>query len=187
MGFAMVNDASERDFEYLSQILIGLEGKYPGTRAWEGSPFKWILAQPSPTKGSIGRLLVQYWVLPYGVSLEQVSRENQIYLRIGKSLIQVKFSTLWDTGLYRFQQIRDRGYDFCLCLGLAPNDMNVWLIPKDLLDTHVIGTKGQHTGAGSGETWWFEVFPNTPHAWLEECGGQLATVRSRLVDLNSPG
>jgi hypothetical protein len=176
----MVNASSAQDFEYLTQILEGLESQYPGAEVWDESPFKWVLAQPSATKGLIGRRLVTAWANLHGIFPLQVTRENQIYLEIGDALIQVKFSTLWDTGYYRFQQIRDRDYDYCLCFGLAPFDVNAWLIPKNVLATHVIGTMGQHTGAGSGETWWLEASPTNTEIWLQECGGQLDQVAGQL-------
>lgn len=179
----MVNANSEKDFEFLTQVLRGLESQHPGTEVWDESPFKWVLTQPSATKGSIARRLVTAWANLHGIFPEQVSRDNQIYLEVNDALIQVKFSTLWDTGYYRFQQIRDRDYDYCLCLGLAPFDVNAWLIPKDILDTHVIGTKGQHTGTGSGETWWLEVSPSGTETWLQEYGGQLNDVAEQLKTL----
>lgn len=179
----MVNIPSEVDLEFLTRVLRGLESKYPGTQAWDESPFKWVLTQPSATKGSIARKLVIAWANLHGLFPLQVSRDNQIYLELNGSLIQVKFSTLWDTGFYRFQQIREKDYDYCLCFGLAPFDMNAWLIPKALLDAHVIGMNGQHTRAGSGETWWVEISPSRPEAWLEECGGQLNGVAEQLKTL----
>ncbi|MDQ0755054.1 hypothetical protein QFZ61_001041 [Arthrobacter sp. B3I4] len=109
--------------------------------------------------------------------------DNQPYLDLNGVLVQVKFSTLWDSGFYRFQQIRDRDYDYCLCFGLAPFDMNAWLIPKEILDRHVIGTRGQHTGAGSNETWWLEISPSAQESWLDECGNQLADVSCQLTRL----
>jgi hypothetical protein len=183
--FIVVNVSSADDLTILAQVLDRMESDYPGTDEWDDSPFKWILAQPSATKGAIGRRLVTYWAYSLGIFPRQVSKEKQIYLQLNDALIQVKFSTLWDTGYYRFQQIRDMDYDFCLCFGLAPLDMNAWLIPKEVLDTHVIGTKGQHTGSGSGETWWLETPPNSPDAWLQDCGGQLADVAQQLRFLAS--
>jgi hypothetical protein len=182
----MVNASSERDFDYLRDILQGMETQYPRTEVWEGSPFKWVLTQPPATKGSIARQLVSAWAALYGAFPRQVSVENQIYLELDSALIQVKFSMLWDTGYYRFQQIREGDYDYCLCFGLAPFDMHAWLIPKDVLDTHVIGTKGQHTGAGSGETWWLEVRPGGGEPWLWDCGGQLSDVARQLKFMAGP-
>ncbi|MFJ4262665.1 hypothetical protein ACIPYU_09480 [Paenarthrobacter nicotinovorans] len=179
----MVNAASQGDFAVIGQVLDDLESSYPGTDLWNESPFRWVLAQPSATKGAIGRRLIQAWAYERGLRLRQTRVNNQYYLELNSYLIQVKFSTLWDGGYYRFQQIRDHEYDYCLCLGLAPMDANAWLIPKYVLDTHVIGTRGQHTGAGSGETWWFEATPGYEPLWLAECGGQLIDVGEGLVDL----
>lgn len=179
----MVNVRSEGDFEYLKEVLCRLEAQHPGTQEWDESPFKWVLPLPPATKGAIGRELVRIWAYSLGVFPRQVIKNNQIYLDLNGIMIQVKFSTLWDSGYYRFQQIRDRDYDYCLCFGLAPMDMNAWLIPKEALDLHVIGTKGQHTGAGSDETWWLEISPTIQEPWLSDFGNQLADVGEGLKDL----
>lgn len=182
-GVAMANIRSEDDLDFLTQVLQVLEEDYPGTRAWDESPFKWVLAQPPATKGSIARQLIIEWANLHGLFPKQVSIDNQLYLDLDGILIQIKFSTQWDNGYYRFQQIRERDYDYCLCFGLAPFDMNAWLIPKSILDTRVIGTRGQHTGSGSGETWWLEIAPGNPESWLDECGGQLNDVAQQLKAL----
>ena len=182
----MVSIPSQRDYEYLARILRGLESQHPGTRSWEDSPFKWVLALPSATKGAVARQLVTSWAHTLGIFPEQVTIENQIYLDLDGTLVQIKFSTLWDSGYYRFQQIRDKDYAFCLCFGLAPYDMHAWLIPKQVLDTHVIGTKGQHTGAGSGETWWLEISPMSQETWLDDFGSQLSDVALQLKSLTRP-
>lgn len=176
----MVSDASERDIDFLGRVLQGLETRYPSPQAWDDSPFAWVLFQPSATKGAIARQLVIAWANSHGLFPLQVSKDRQIYLELNGILIQVKFSSLWDNGFYRFQQIREQDYDYCLCFGLAPFDMNAWFVSKRMLDTHVIGTKGQHTGAGSGETWWLEIAPDSPEAWLRDCGGQLSDVIEKL-------
>lgn len=168
------------EINYMAEVLSQLESKSARSRDWDDSPFKWILTQPSATKGSVGRQLAKALGTFHGLRLDQIVKDNQYYLEFGEVLIQVKFSTMWDTGVYRFQQIRDHDYDFCLALGLAPFHMNAWLIPKEILDTHVIGTQGQHTGATSSETWWFEVTPQNPQRWIAECGGQLSEVGHML-------
>ena len=181
----MVSYRSRADLDHLSQALQALEARYPGTQAWDDSPHKWVLSLASASKGSVGRQLAMDWGRSLGITLKQVSIDKQIYLELDDVRIQVKFSTLWDSGYYRFQQIRDKDYDFCLCLGVAPFDMNSWLIPKAALDIYVIGSKGQHTGAGSGETWWLEASPTGQEQWLEDFGGQLADVGMELQRLAS--
>lgn len=180
-GTNMADASPEGDLDFLMGILKGMEAKYPPyPEAWSESPFRWVLTQPSATKGAIARQLIMHWAKLHGAFMKQVSREKQIYLELGETLIQVKFSTLWDSDYYRFQQIRDHAYDYCLCLGIAPYDVNAWLIPKSVLDVHVIGTRGQHTGSDSGETWWLEASPSRNESWLEDCGGELAVVGAQL-------
>jgi hypothetical protein len=34
--------------------------------------------------------------------------------------VEIKFSTLWQEGIYNFQQIRDQNYEYAVCLGISP-------------------------------------------------------------------
>ena len=40
---------------------------------------------------------------------------------------------LWQTGTYKFQQIRNQNYRFVVCLGISPHDAHCWIIPKNVL------------------------------------------------------
>ncbi|RLP68335.1 hypothetical protein D9V29_14000 [Mycetocola manganoxydans] len=155
---------------------------FPESRDWRGSPFEWILSVPSATKGSIGRRLVAEWAANSGFDVRSIRVDGQHYLDIDELRVQVKMSTLWSSGIYRFQQIRDRDYDYCLCLGLSPVDAHMWLLPKEALDIHVIGQLGQHTGIDSQETYWFDAGPGVVQSWLEPFGNDPAQVRDWLAD-----
>ncbi|MDA8399734.1 MAG: hypothetical protein M0008_06755 [Actinomycetota bacterium] len=52
--------------------------------------------------------------------------------------MEIKVSTLWQSGVYKFQQIRDQEYDYLLYLGVPPFDAHAWLLPKSVLFEHVI-------------------------------------------------
>jgi len=88
--------------------------------------------------------------------------------------VEIKFSTLWATGVYKFQQIRNQDYDFLICLGIAPFDAHLYCLPKPLLLEHVIGQMGQHTGAGGLDTAWLSFVAGMPYAWMDGYGGTLA-------------
>jgi hypothetical protein len=87
--------------------------------------------------------------------------------------IEVKFSTLWTSGVYKFQQIRDQKYDHLLCLGLSPSAAHCWVLPKDVLLQYVIGHMGQHTGAAGTDTAWLSFQANRPYDWMRPYGGSL--------------
>lgn len=177
----MVNRASIADFELLVDASSELARLYPEIHDWEGSPFEWLLAVAPGTRGKVGRELVAQWATRSGFRVERFSDDNQHYLQIGDFVVQVKMSMLWKSGIYRFQQIRDRNYDYCLCLGISPQDIHMWLIPKDALYDHVIGVRGQHTGSDSVETYWFDAGPDAAEHWLEPFGNQLSDVREALA------
>ena len=89
--------------------------------------------------------------------------------------MEIKFSTLWASGVYKFQQLRDQDYDFAICLGISPFDAHCWVISKAVLRQHVIGHTPQHIGRGGTDTFWISFPSLTPPSWLEACGGSLAS------------
>lgn len=88
--------------------------------------------------------------------------------------VEIKFSTLWESGVYTFQQIRDQNYEHAICLGLAPFNAHCWVISKEILRQHVIGHTPQHRGMSGTDTFWLSVFATNPPSWLQQCGGTLA-------------
>ena len=86
---------------------------------WIGSPFEWILRVPSRTKGAIGEALVAGWAATKGFDVVR-SRNSDADRVINGQRIEIKMSSLWKSGGFKFQQIRDQDYDFCLCIGISP-------------------------------------------------------------------
>jgi len=86
---------------------------------------------------------------------------------------EIKFSTLGESGIFKFQQLRDQNYEFAICLGLCPFDARCWVIPKKELLRHVIGHTGQHGGASGTDTAWMSFGPDEPYDWLTPYGGKL--------------
>lgn len=147
---------------------------------WETSPFGWIVnLRSSRTKGAVGEKLVAEWAVGEGFEVRRATNSHADRI-INGHRIEVKMSTLWETGTFRFQQIRDQDYDYCLCLGLMPQDARAWLLPKELLRQHVIGHTGQHGGAKASETAWIAFPADQPHEWMEGYGGTLADVANAV-------
>ena len=146
---------------------------------WVGSPFEWILKTPSRTKGAIGELLVQEWALAKGLDVRRSSSSDADRIIEGHR-IEIKMSTLWRSGGFKFQQIRDQDYDFCLCLGIRPFEVNAWLLPKQLLLEYVIGHMGQHTGAGGSDTAWLGFAAGEPYDWMAPYGKRLGDIENLL-------
>ena len=175
--------ASE-DFDLLVSaanfIKEDLEKEYT---AWKDSPFEWVLSLPAGTKGKLGKQLVIQWCALKGLAIDK-SPDSESDMLINGHRVEVKFSTLWKNGIYKFQQIRDQNYEYSICLGISPFDTHCWVISKEILKEHVIGHLGQHTGSQGQETAWFSVNPENPPIWLNSYGGTLEKAFSVLKPLS---
>lgn len=143
---------------------------------WEGSPFQWIKSQPSRTVGAIGESLVAGWCAAKGFDVVRSASSDADRVIEGHR-VEIKFSTLWKTGGYKFQQIRDQEYDYCFCIGVSPYDAHAWLIPKAVLRRYVIGHMGQHTGAEGADTAWLGFVVGNEYEWMKPHGGTLSSVK----------
>lgn len=169
------------DVRWLAALAVDLSEDYLPSEAWISSPFAWILQTPSRTRGAIGEKLVAGWAASKGFDVVR-SPNSQADRIIEGHRIEIKFSTLWTNGGFKFQQIRDQDYDYCLCLGLSPFDAQAWLLPKDVLRRHVIGIMGQHTGAAGRDTAWLGFPADRPYAWMEPFGERLRDVARLLSE-----
>ncbi|MGP5165653.1 hypothetical protein [Arthrobacter rhombi] len=172
------------DLDFMKKSLKDMENDYLTDEIWADSPYKWVIEKSSGTKGAIARRLVKQWATLSGRILESHAVNNQRFLRSENTIYQVKSSTMWNTGKYRFQQFRKGPYDHAILIGIAPHDMHIWVVPKIVIDTHIVGSHGQHTGAGAAETDWYEVDPETVPNWLEEWGGTPRAARRILSQIS---
>lgn len=164
---------TDPDVQALATIAGSLVGDYQEkSDTWSGSPFAWILSQPSRTKGKIGEQLVAGFLAAKDFDVVR-SGDSQADRVINGHRAEIKFSTLWETGIFKFQQIRNQDYRFAICLGISPFDARCWIIPKEELLRHVIGHTGQHGGAGGADTAWMSFAPDEPYPWLKPYGGTL--------------
>ena len=140
---------------------------------WQGSPFEWIVRLPAGSKGKLGKQLVYQWSALKGLSVDK-SPDSDADMLINGHRVEIKLSTLWKSGIYKFQQIRDQNYEYAVCLGISPFEAHCWVISKKILKQYVIGHMPQHTGASGTETFWITVNdPSNPPDWLKQCGGTL--------------
>jgi hypothetical protein len=152
--------------------------------AWVDSPFEWILHLPAGSKGKLGKHLVYQWCALKGLAVDRCS-DSEADMLVNGHRVEVKFSTLWKAGIYKFQQIRDQNYEYSVCLGISPFDAHCWVVSKVILKKYVIGQMGQHTGSGSLETAWISVIPQNPPEWLAPYGGTLEKAFSVLKTLST--
>jgi hypothetical protein len=164
-----------RDFQLLaataSYIQKDLEEQ---NDIWKNSPFEWILQLPARKKGKLARQLVASWLATKGISYE-LSGDSSETLIIGDYRFAIKFSTIWATGFYKFQQIRSVGYDYVICLGISPFDAHCWIFDRVYA---IKNAKKQH-----GTEYWMTIDPKQPKDWVKGYGGPLDQAYRRLRNL----
>ncbi|MBL8759854.1 MAG: hypothetical protein JNL50_00990 [Phycisphaerae bacterium] len=172
----MSNAINDPDVRILASCAETLHADYAeDDRDWAGSPFAWIRTRPSRQVGVIGEKLVAGWLATKGFDVVR-SPDSQADRVINGKRAEVKFSTLWKSGFYKFQQLRDQDYEFVMCLGLSPFDAHCWIIPKRVVMKQWRagdGIESQHGGKAGRDTAWLSVTPGKEPAWLRACGGRL--------------
>jgi len=177
--FGAITDPEVRDLALYAALLRD-EYVKDEPDPWRDSPFGWIKTRPSRQVGAIGERLVAAWCAAKDFDVVK-SPDSEADRLIEGHRVEIKFSTLWRGGGYKFQQIRDQNYDCVFALGISPFDAHAWVIPKAVLKRHVIGHMGQHTGAGATDTSWLPVKVGEEPEWLTECGGSLAQAHDLLA------
>lgn len=166
----------DADVQLLATIAVNLRGDYvdPEKNQWEGSPFGWILSRPSRQRGKIGEQLVAGFCAARNLDVVATGDAEADRIINGRR-VEIKFSTLWSSGVYKFQQLRDQNYEYVICLGLSPFNAHCWVIPKRILMTgnRQPGVTGQHRGRAGTDTAWLSFAAANPPAWLSSYGGTL--------------
>lgn len=175
---------SDPDVYALAMISGTLQADYLADEIqWLGSPFAWIKARPSRQIGAIGERLVAGWLAAKNFDVIR-SPDSDADRLINGHRVEIKFSTLWKSGIYKFQQLRDQNYAYAICLGISPFDAHCWIIPKTELMTRwqasirlghdVDGLQPQHGGASGRDTAWLSIDPSSPAASFIKYGGRLS-------------
>ena len=182
----MATPIHDAEVRRLAAIADALSGEYIGDNAdWVNSPFAWIKNQPSRRVGAIFEALVSEWCVTAGMRVTR-SPDSEADRIIAGVRTEIKGSTLWKGGTYRFQQIRDQNYGILFCLGISPFDAHCWAIPKAVVmqwwGDGII--RSQHGGAGGTDTAWLAVNPSAVPDWLQPYGGTLSDGLAQLRSLS---
>lgn len=153
-----------------------------GLDIWLNSPFAWIRERQSRQRGTIVEKLVSAWCAAKGFDVTK-SPDTEADRIIEGKRIEIKGSTLWKTGVYKFQQIRNQNYEYVFALGISPFDAHAWIIPKELLMKQPDGVKPQHGGASGRDTWWLSCRPGE-YEWMKRYGGTLRDVRKIIASFS---
>lgn len=177
---------TDPDVGSLAEFALALEPQYRVDNSdWEGSPFAWILSRKSGQVGAIGKRLISSFLQERGFEVERCPGRGADRMVNGRR-VAVKFSMIWEEGVYKFQQIREQRYDFLICLGLSPFEAHSWVFTKAFLLENRGNLEGftfQHRGQEGIDTAWIHIRPAAPHEWLAPHGGTLPEALGRLSHL----
>lgn len=82
-------------------------GKADAADPWAGSPFEWLMRLPSRSRGRAGELIVEAWLEGLGFEVRLPSNSGHDRT-VNRRKVEIKFSTLWASREYVFQQLRDQ-------------------------------------------------------------------------------
>jgi hypothetical protein len=175
---------ADPDVQILANCSLTLQRDYADEdKEWAGSPFAWIKTRPSRQVGTIGEKLVSGWLATKGFDVAR-SPDSDADRLVNGVRAEIKFSTLWKNGSFKFQQLRDQNYKFAICLGICPFDAYCWILPKELILAKWRandGIESQHGGQDGSDTAWLTVEPGKEPGWLRECGGRLSSAAARIT------
>lgn len=172
-----MNTNTDPDFQILTALSASLEVDYTeGEEQWAGSPFAWIKRRPSRQIGAIGEKLVSGYLASKGFDVTR-SPDSEADRLVNKTRVEIKYSSLWETGSYKFQQLRDQNYQFAICLGVSPFSAHCWVLPKSaIMKRWGNELPHQHGGKKGSDTVWLQVTPGDEPAWLDSFGGPLSSM-----------
>lgn len=136
---------------------------------WVGSPFEWLMRLPSRSRGKAGELIAEAWLEGLGFAVRSPANSGHDRLVSGHK-VEIKFSTLWQSGEYVFQQLRDQDYTHAMMIGVSPFAAHCWLVPKEEVFSR---SMPQHGGASGTDTHWLRLRADSPPGWLGPFGGEL--------------
>jgi hypothetical protein len=133
--------------------------------AWINSPYRWIKDIASPVNRGIACSNIVEKII------EQTSCTSQV--------LSIKTSTLWDTGRFKFQQVRpSQSFDTLVLFGIAPNALFFWGLTKETMIEQIKAgnIKPQHSQKKQrldefADTYWIDIHPQKVPAYIN--GGDI--------------
>lgn len=135
--------------------------------AWTTSPFGWLKLLPTATRAKAAEQIVETMLRGAGFRIESAAGSDS---RIEGVVVRVKFSTLWSSGVYTFQQIRDGNYDHLILFGLSPQEAHAWVLSRSA----ALAITGASTS-------WIAIDPAAPPPSLNQSGGSLSAFFAALA------
>lgn len=179
---------TDPDVVLLAQLATTIREDYDDEDdEWKSSPFAWVKTRPSRQIGAIGEKLISGWLAAKGFDVTR-SPDSDADRIVNGLRAEIKFSTLWKNGGFKFQQIRNQDYDFILMLGICPFDAFCWAVPKSTVMEKWQSGDGiiaQHGGSTGVDTAWLGFPIDNPPRWLQSFGGSLKTLPSIITRITN--
>jgi hypothetical protein len=128
---------------------------------WESSPFRWLKRLPTASRAKAAEGIITALLSSAGFRVGPRTDSTHDCTVEGVP-VRVKFSTLWSSQRYTFQQLPTGGTALVVLLGVSPNEAHAW-----------IATTAALRSAAQTEPW-LSIDPTTAPPALTGCGGTLA-------------
>ena len=168
-------DDVERFSELAEVVLVDFADSC--AREWEDGRFGWIRRAPSSHKrGRIGEALVRRWARDEGLRVDEP--EHRGYdCGIDGLKVEVKTSLRWNSRRFVFLQLRDFSYEAIALLGIGPDEVQLWMVPKKVLWECA---RAQKKGVSHHGSKWVSFPVGETPDWLAPWGGTLGQARDAL-------
>lgn len=139
---------------------------------WIDTPNEPIKGMVSSTKGRFGQLLVAAALRDMGHTVAKGGSNEFDLLVDGNRRVEVKLSTRWSAGCYKFQQLREP-HDFSdvAFVFVDPTEINIYFANRASINAHVFNAceNLQHVGqAGNSGVYWLSVNVGMIPNWFNE-------------------
>lgn len=119
---------------------------------------------PSSTKGRVVSNYAQAILSLYFDVSTALNKKHDFILNSSK--IEFKSSRIWNTGEYKFQQIRSQGWDYLIAIGIYNLSPDVLHWYACTYQEAIAISDGQHGGNKSNIKWLPSIQPGKPHPIL---------------------
>jgi hypothetical protein len=135
---------------------------------WVDAPNAWVKNIPSSRRrGKAGEMLVESWLSRAGIPVGR-PKSSDADRNVAGFESEVKLSTEWENGEFRFQQLRDQEYSIVFLVGVRPGSISIWVVPKAVILEHAVP---QHGGVDGVDTHWLCFDASNTPTWLVPYGG----------------
>jgi hypothetical protein len=129
---------------------------------WSGSAYAWMKHLSSTRRFKAAESILESLFVGAGFVVSPRTAPGHAWLVEG-SRVAMKFSTLWNSGVYTFQQVLPGNFDVMVLFGVSPDTPHLWIAEKPAVLSAV----------GSSSTPWLSVDPTSPPPVLDGRGGSV--------------